>query len=318
MKITHRILLTIVMSLLACTGAKAQMSAMLPSGFNIRAEVDRAANQSYKIEDNDLTSAGDIKQNVHANLNVNYTHVFHPAIRLGMGVRYDYTNETLDDVPVEGMEWGREHHTVRPMMNLMLLGKIKDTPLMIYGHMSFDKSEWAFERVSGLVAGAAILKASREEMLAVGAIGVFNSASRMPCFPVAMYRRVYSPRWTLNLVYPFLGMQYNASPKHAISGGFTVVSNSYWVKADVEGMPERVNYRRSMLRTGINYDWDIAPALRFTAQAGWEYTMRGALYSTSGNRILYEMNHPSGMYAHIGMLYSPSRAKALKALMQKR
>lgn len=304
-----RLLLTIAMSLLVCAGAKAQMSAMLPNGFNMRAEVDRAADQSYKMDIGDITSIGDIKQNLHANVNVNYTYVFHPAIRLGMGVRYDYTNETLDDVPVAGMEWGREHHTIRPMMNLMLLGKIKNTPLMIFGHVSADRSEWAFERMSGLVAGAAILKASREEVLAVGAIGIFNSASRMPCFPIAMYRRVYNPRWTLNLMYPFLGMQYTPSPKHAISAGFTVMSNSYWVKANVDGLPERVNYRRSMLRTGLNYDCDIVPAVRFTAQAGWEYTMRGALYSTSGNRILYEMNHPNGPYAHVGVSYAPSRKK---------
>lgn len=304
--------------MLISVGVKAQMTAMLPSGLNVRAEVDRVANQAYETDVDDVTRNGDIKQNMHANLNMNYTFVLHPAIRIGAGVRYDYLNETLDDVPVSGMEWGREHHTLRPMANIMLLGKIKNTPLMIYGHFGMDKSEWAFERFSGIVAGAAILKASREEMLAVGMIGIFNRTSRIPCFPVAMYRRVYNKNWTLNLMYPFLGMQYNVSPKQSIAAGFTVVSHNYWLKPEVDGMPEKVLFSRSLLRTGLNYDWDVAPAVRLTAQAGWEYTMRGTIFSADGRHRLYEMNHPSGLYAHLGVSYSPSRAKAKQMLNQRK
>lgn len=294
----------------------------IPIGLHIQADVDNAAAEHYTLEtrDNERIASGDIKENVRTRMNVGYMMPVSKTLMVGLSGRYDYNNEHISGLSDDDVHLDDNHHSFKGSLNVMYRSKLWNKPLVVFANMGMDASQWGVERFSGMGAALLMLKATKETQLGVGPIVMLNTTSRIPFFFVATYRHVYSPQWTLNLNYPFLSMQYTPSPKHTIAGGFTIDTDYYWVRPSNDALPQTVFFRRSLLRTGFNYDYRISPTLTFTAQTGWEYTMAGGLYTANGRHLIYDLNHPNGPYAHLRVSFRPETklTKKIKAMMSQK
>lgn len=154
--------------------------------------------------------------------------------------------------------------------------------------------------------GVLILKQTRTVQFAVAAIGMVNTGSEIPFFIVSMYRCVLSPRWILNLNYPFMRIEYVPSEKHALSAGLTVDNYGCRIRPEVPWLPRTVYYRRSLFKVDLNYYIRPAPGLKITAQSGWQFTQRGGIYTSNGRDQIYEIDGANDMYLHIGVNFTPS------------
>lgn len=282
----------------------------LPLGWNIKAEVNSSASQSYtmKHRDGEKWATGNCGEDVRTRVNAGYSFKAARPLTLGLSARYEYVDEHVSNIPAAQIAWRDNHHTFRANVNAMFQSRLWGKPFVGLAYVGTDFSRWGAERVSGIGAALLMLKATRETQFGLGGLLLVNTTSSIPFIPIAVYRHVFSPRWTLNLNYPFYSMQYTPSPRHAIGAGFTVDTYGYWLRPDDKDIPRTVFYRRSLLKTGLNYDWHITPQLSLTAQGGWEYTMNGGIYTANGRHQLYEFGkHPSGTYLHLGLSFRPGK-----------
>lgn len=279
----------------------------LPIGLNVKAEVLSSVPEHYTLKgmDGDQIASGDLKDNLRARLNAGYTMPLSKSLMIGLSARYEFNNEELTGLPMEHVARHDVHHRVKAAMNVMYRTKLWDKTLIGFVNIGEDFSQWGGERFSGFGAAVLMLKATHETQFGIGALVLLNTTSKIPFFIAPMYRHVFSPKWTLNLNYPFFGMQYTPSQKQNLAVGFTIDTDYYWVHPDNEDLPKTAFFRRSLLKTGLNYNYKIAKGLTFTAQTGWEYTMAGGLYTANGRHQLMKMNHPNGVYAHIGISINP-------------
>lgn len=298
---------TTILTLLLMICCMAGYAQNMPIGLSIKAEIDNAAPEHYSLEtdNHEHIASGDLKENIRAKFNVGYMMPVSKKLMLGISGRYDYNNEHLSGLSHDDVHMNDNHHSFRGNANVMYRSTLWNKPLVIFGNIGIDASQWGVERLSGMGAALLMLKTTRETQLGVGPLLMLNTTSRIPFLFVATYRHVYSPQWTLNLNYPFFGMQYTPNEKHTIAGGFAFDTDYYWVRPANDELPRTVFFRRSLFRTGINYDMHISPTLTFNAQTGWEYTMAGGLYTASGRHLIYDLNHPNGPYAHISITFRP-------------
>lgn len=300
------ILLSIIAAFVLCACSYAQP---IPLGWNVNAEVFSAAPQHYhmNIKEQDQSVSGYIHENVRTRLGAGYLYKVGRPLNIGLSGRYEYNNEQVSGVPSELMMWNEEHHTFKANANIVLYALLFKKPIITFGNVSAEASTWGMERVSGLAASVWMLKLSKETQFGVGGLVLFNTTSQWPFIPFALYRHVYNPRWTLNFNYPFFSMQYTPRKEHTIAAGFTFDSYGYWLHPISEDFPETVYYRRSLLRTGLNYDWRMTKCFTLTLQSGWEYTMNGGFFTANGKEQLYKMKHPNGLYAQLGLRFRPNR-----------
>lgn len=293
----------------------------IPIGLHMQAEVGNAAPEHYTLEtdNHERIAEGDLKENIRAKFNIGYMMPVSRKLMLGISGRYDYNNEHLSGLSHDEVRIDDNHHSFKGSINVMYRSTLWNKPLVVFANVGVDASQWGAERMSGIGAALLMLKATRETQFGVGPLLMLNTTSRVPFLFVATYRHVYSPQWTLNLNYPFFGMQYTPNGKHTIAGGFAFDADYYWVRPDNDKLPRTVFFRRSLLRTGVNYDMHISPTLTFNAQTGWEYTMAGGLYTANGRHLIYDLNHPNGPYAHIGISFRPETklTKKIKSMMSK-
>lgn len=316
MKNYKELVFSIIFLTMCSVAAEAQM---MPIGLNLQAETNNSAPQHYTLEttDKERIASGDLKENIRAKFNVGYMMPVSKKLMLGISGHYDYNNEHLTGISDDDLPIDDNHHSFKAGTNVMYRSTLWNKPLVVFANIGMDFSQWGMERVSGVSAALLMLKATPETQLGIGPLVMLNTTSRLPFLFVATYRHVYSPRWTLNINYPFFGMQYTPSKKHTIAGGFAFDTDYYWVQPDKEDLPKTTFFRRSLLRTGINYDVHLSPTLTFTAQTGWEYTMAGGLYTDNGRHLIHDLNHPSGPYAHLRLSFRPETklTKKIKAMM---
>lgn len=314
----RHILTTLILASSCCLSAWAQN---IPIGLNVQTELNHSAAQSYtlKNDDGERIAHGDLKENLRAKFTVGYMMPVSRKLMVGLSANYIYNNEHLSGLADDDLPLDDNHHSFKAATNIIFRGTLWEKPLVVFANIGVDASQWGVERVSGIGAALLMLKATKETQLGIGPLVMLNTTSRVPFLFVATYRHVYSPRWTLNINYPFFGMQYTPSEKHTIAGGFAFDTDYYWVRPDMKELPKTVFFRRSLLRTGINYNVLLSPTLTVTGQAGWEYTMAGGLYTANGRHLIHDLNHPNGPYAHLRVSFRPESklTRKIKAMMQR-
>ena len=273
-------------------------------GWNIHAEVNTASEESYRmhVKDMERDYNVDIQEKVKARLLVGKTHQMSDYLTVGFSANYDYYNFSIGQQDAS-LTNGNQHHNFGLSGNAIYKMELWEKPFIVAGNLKLEASQWGLERFSGMGTGMLMLKSSSEEQLGVGVLLLVNHTTKIPVFPIAMWRKVLDDRWTVNLNYPFYSMQYtvDTQKRHTVMGGFTFDADHFWMKVS-EGTDKRVLlFRRSLLKTGINYEYKITPDVVMNAQAGWEYTMRAAIYSRHGGTEKMTFNHPSGIYAMMNL-----------------
>lgn len=301
MKILRSFVLCVLMSVYAVS-ALAQFGEV--EGWSFNASVESGTLQDFDMESGALQyGSGGMHENIKASVNASRMFVLDRQFSLGInaGYRfYDYDFD-FDDAPV--LDMGSSHHSFRMGGNVMYRTRLFGKTLMLMGNLTAESSEWGLERITGMGMAMLMLKYSRDEMLGVGLIGLANTTSDIPFFPMAFYRKVFSPQWTLNFSYPFFGMQYTIGSKHTVAAGFTFSNDRFWFKPGVAGLPEVLQFNRSTVRTGFNYDCKLADGLVLTVQTGWEFAMKSRIYRRNGHHECFDFGNTNGVYAKIEVAY---------------
>lgn len=288
---------------IACVTISAQT---MPLGWHVKAEALTGTSQDYnlKTRDGKPVASGSARENIASGLNVGYAFKLKENLNLQFAGKYNYSSYSMSGLPTD-IKWNTYNHNFQASVNAMYTTRAFGKPLVAFVNVNADASQWGVERVSGVGAAILMLKANRTTQFGLGGIVLVNTTSRIPFFVIPTYRHVFSPRWTINLNYPFFAMQYTPDKRNTIGAGFTIDTYKSWQRPGSSALPKTVFCRKSLFKTGLNYDCKLSESLTLMAQAGWEYTMKGGVYTANGRHLIYDLNHQKGLYLHAGVTFRP-------------
>lgn len=191
------------------------------------------------------------------------------------------------------------HHqfagTITGMSRLQLWGK----PLILAGIVSADFSQYGYERWTLMGTAMLMLKQTRETQFGVGMVGLVNTFSKIPVFPMLTYRHMFSPQWTLNLVVPKFQLEYTLTKSDTFSFGASIDTDHYYIRPESEGLPSHVRYTRSNINVGPGYEHRFPSHFTLTAEAGAQFVMTNRVYKKGSNHVLATMHEKTAPYCRV-------------------
>jgi hypothetical protein len=274
------------------------------SRLTLSADLTARPGGNYHITKDDKTvEQGSTDAFTKASLGVSY-HIYSKGFsRLTASLRYNHLHQHFNS-DNRLMDYGftsSAHHqfagNIMGMTYLRLWGK----PLMVMGTVGCDFSQYGYERWSAIGTAMLMLKQTRQTQFGVGLIGLVNTFSKIPVFPMITYRHTFNPQWTLNLTLPKFQMEYHPSDKDMISLGAGIDADSYYIRPGVDELPDHVRYSRSNINVGPTYEHRFACGLTFSAEAGVQLVMTNRIYRHDSSRELATMHEKAAPFCHISL-----------------
>ena len=139
----------------------------------------------------------------------------------------------------------------------------------IYG-AGMDDLDWDAANVPFVVGGTYIYSPDLQFVLGVGV----DVNRKYVVAPGGGIRWKMASQWVLNAVMPTPRLEFSMNPQVTLFGGAVIKSQTYRMSDDLgtaAGQPEldRAVLTYTEIRTGVGFDWKIAPAITLTAEAGY-------------------------------------------------
>lgn len=161
---------------------------------------------------------------------------------------------------------------------LPLFGK----PLAILAIGNAEWSNHCFGRISGLVGGAYIFKLTKDTQFGVGILGMINTASKIPVFPVFIYRHRFNPRFAINVYGGLFGLEYRLNENNLITLGADLDVRSFYFKPQVEGWPDKCRFTMTSVRPALKFKHRFFKNFYGEAQAGVSFKISGRVSGVTG------------------------------------
>ena len=161
---------------------------------------------------------------------------------------------------------------------LPLFGK----PLALLAIGNAEWSSHCFGRISGIVGGAYIFKLNKHTQFGVGILGMINTASKIPVFPIFIYRHRFNPQFAINIYGGLFGLEYKYSENNLITLGADLDVRSFYFKPGVEGWPDKCRFTMTSLRPALKYKHRFFKNFYGEAHAGVSFKISGRVSGVTG------------------------------------
>lgn len=204
-----------------------------------------------------------------------------------------------DDISINGIHvMGRLGATAT--VRTVLLGK----PFM---GLAMVNSEWGvkgLDRISATFMGILMLRANRDTQFGIGLLGMVNTTSKIPVFPIFMYRHRFNPKLALNLYGGMFGLDYNPNKDNLLSVGVDVDVKGFYFKPAQESLPEVCRFTYTAFRPMAKYRLRLGRNLYLDAQGGVALTMSCRVNGRNGTKEYLECNTDPAPFLQFGLSYA--------------
>lgn len=132
---------------------------------------------------------------------------------------------------------------------LPLFGK----PLALLAIGNAEWSNHCFGRVSGLVGGVYLLKLTSETQFGIGMLGMINTSSKIPVFPVFIYRHRFDSKLAINIYGGLFGLEYRVDENNMLTLGADLDVRSFYFRPHVDGWPDKCRFTMTSLRPALKF-----------------------------------------------------------------
>lgn len=181
-----------------------------------------------------------------------------------------------------------------------LLGK----PLFAIGLVNAEWGQGGFARVSGIAMGLIMLKTTRTTQFGLGPLAMINTSSRIPIFPVFMYRHVINEKWCVNLSGATFGFDYTPTPSDMINLGADINVKSFYFKPGDKSLPTKCRFTSTSFRPMVNYRRRLAPNLYFYLRSGVSLKMSCRINGVTGTERYVECRQKPAPFIQTGASYT--------------
>lgn len=175
--------------------------------------------------------------------------------------------------------------------NTRVLGK----PLMGLGMVNSEWGKGGANRISAVMTAIMMLKTSRNTQFGIGLLGMINTTSKIPVFPVFVYRHRFNRMWLLNLYGGMFGVDYTPTANDLLAIGADINVKSFYFRPQEPALPSTCRYTQTNFRPMLKYRRKLIPNLFFDIQGGYALNMKTRVNGVNGTKEYIEISqkpHP--------------------------
>lgn len=151
-------------------------------------------------------------------------------------------------------------------------------PLILSASCTVDGWDGGWGKVFGTFSAVMLLKNTERTSFSLGVMGMtlFNS---MPVMPIVTYwHRFNNPNLSVDITMPSQFYLRYQMKNQRLSVGAFMSAESFYLKTDLDGVPDVCYYSDAVLKPEVCYEYIINKHLYLTAHAGVSMVMKGGLY----------------------------------------
>ena len=230
----------------------------------------------------------------------------------GAFYNYFYNDFTVKDETSERLSnfYHTGHHVFGFNANAFLFARMFKKHFIGFTNIKAEFSDYGFGKLTGFVTGALIMQYTREKTLGIGLIGLINTTSPFPVFPIFMYRAMLNEKITLEILPPHFNISCLLSAKSKLYVNVNVEGEHYYIKPQKETLPEICLHSRSIMKSGLGFEQKINKQFTIIANAGLKMTTASKIYKKNGNKSLIEFSEKPSAYFNISFKYILNRKKS--------
>lgn len=184
--------------------------------------------------------------------------------------------------------------------NTILFGK----PLIGLGMINSEWGKGGFNRISATIMAILMIRANNTTQFGIGVLGLINTTSKVPVFPVFMYRHKFNEQWRLNIYGGMFGMEYTPTKNDLVSIGADIDVKSFYFKQPLNELPRTCRYTQTNFRPMMKYRRKIIPNLYLDAQAGYSINMSTRINGVNGTKEYIKISQNPHPFVLLSASYS--------------
>lgn len=149
-----------------------------------------------------------------------------------------------------------------------------------------------------------MLKADRNTQFGLGPLVLVNTNSKIPAFPVFMYRHRINGQWLINLYGGMFGVDYTPTKDDLIAVGADVDVKSFYFRPGVSGLPDRCRYSRASFRPMVKYRRRLIPNFYFEMLGGVSVKMSSKVSGITGTTEYMEVKEKTSPFLQTNISYA--------------
>lgn len=177
-------------------------------------------------------------------------------------------------------------------------------PLVGMGIMTSEWGVGGFNRLSGIVMALSMLKVSRDTQFGIGPLLLINTASKIPAFPVFIYKHRFDSHWAINLYGSMFGVDYTPSKNDLLAVGADFDVKSYYFKPHNTELPKTCRYTQSSFRPMIKYRHRFLTYLYLDIQTGLSINMKSRVTGENGSTEHIVLKKTNSPFVMVSISYS--------------
>lgn len=204
-----------------------------------------------------------------------------------------------DDIGLNG--W---HHSGQTGVTSTFRSKLAGKPLMA---MALANAEWGkggFARISGIAMGIVMLRANRATQFGIGALVMLNTSSRIPAFPILMYRHAINEKWRINIYGGIMGLEYAPTRTDLLSMGGDINVKSFYFKPSDSRLPSKCRFTNTSFRPQIKYRRRLMANLYLDVAGGASVKMSCRANGVSSRKEYFDCSQKVAPFIQTGISYS--------------
>lgn len=183
--------------------------------------------------------------------------------------------------------------------------------LPLFGHplalFAVGNAEWSshcFGRVSGLIAGVYLFKLTEDTQIGAGPLFMINTASKIPVFPVFVFRHKFSEQLALNLYGGLFGVEFKPTANDKFVFGADLDVRSFYFKPDTEGLPDKCRFTMTLFRPNLKYERRLYRNFYGSVQAGVAFKLSGRVTAATGSKRYIDFSERPALFLKASVSYS--------------
>jgi hypothetical protein len=280
--------------------------AQILSSLTLRAQFGTESNAGYNLKqhNSDLYEKGTIQEvaKIRMALNIPVLKTKFTTLSISPYYANHHLNFAREEVLSENllMNMNGVHHTwgISTFGNFhtKLFGK------QVAGMVRFaiDGSEFGFERFTCMAVATINVKQTRSTSIGIGVLGLINTSSSIPVFPVFTFRKKFNDQWTLDLMMSQVHLKYTFNERNRLSVGMSIDNGHFYIH------PERESclYSKSVMNPEFVYERNIGKQLHLTVRSGISVSVVSRIYNPDNYKEYINVSQPGGGFINIGFAYS--------------
>ncbi len=182
--------------------------------------------------------------------------------------------------------------------------RIGGKPIVAMGMLNSEFGAGRFQRISGIVMGLYMLRATRTTRFGLGPLVMLNSTSKIPAFLVFMYHHRFNDRWTVNFYGGMMGLDYTPSRNDIFSLGADIDVKSFYFTPEDKRLPNYCRFTSTAFRPMLKYRRRMIQNLYLDVQAGAAIKMSCRVNGVTGTKEYFHCHRKAAPFVQTSMSYS--------------